>query len=105
MENRTEPNASRSDPIAQPTVGLAIHFGIVADMEVQFSDMDEDAVLASVTVVATQTNTKTTAAPANISIGSARFHGNGIGAGTAASRRTASMTDAQKPEDGTSASS
>src|ERR1700678_494020 len=37
--------------------------------------------------------------------GRARFHGNGIGGGAAASRRTASMTATAKPDDGSISSS
>src|SRR6202795_2223671 len=37
--------------------------------------------------------------------GKARFHGNGIGGGAAASRRTASMTETAKPDDGRISSS
>src|ERR1700722_5723718 len=45
--------------------------------------------------------TDTSARPAAHSPGRARFHGNGIGGGAAALRRTASMTDVTKPDDGT----
>src|SRR6267143_4652012 len=47
----------------------------------------------------------TSAKPATTRPGRARFHGNGIGGGAAASRRTASMTEMANPDDGRISSS
>src|SRR5208337_4943499 len=59
------------------------------------------AVLPNCTI-ATIPATRTTASarPPATRPGRARFHGNGIGGGAAASRRTASMTETAKPDDG-----
>ena len=51
------------------------------------------------------TRTSTSAQPATTRPGRARFQGNGIGGGAAASRRTASMTETAKPDDGSISSS
>ena len=51
------------------------------------------------------TRTTGSARPAITKPGSARFHGNGIGGGAAAPRRTASMTETAKPDDGRISSS
>src|SRR5208282_4999835 len=57
--------------------------------------------------MATTTVTKTSAStnPPTTRPGRARFQGNGIGGGAAASYRTASMTETAKPDDGRISSS
>src|SRR6266446_5933396 len=56
-------------------------------------------------VTSPPTRISASAKPATSRPGRARFHGNGIGGGAAASRRTASMTETAKPDDGSISSS
>src|ERR1700682_210611 len=71
-------------------------------------DMESCGVVAlpnCATAAITLTRISTSAKPATTRPGSARFQGNGIGGGAAASRRTASMTETGKPHDGSISSS
>ena len=55
-----------------------------------------DCTMATTTVMKTSASTN----PPTTRPGRARFQGNGIGGGAAAWRRTASMTETAKPDDG-----
>src|SRR5580658_445582 len=61
---------------------------------------DADDLITCATAATSVTKTITSTNPPATMTGRARFQGNGIGGGAAASRRTASMTEAVKPDDG-----
>src|SRR5215470_6237363 len=102
MENFTAINASKSEPIVQAAAGWLVHSESCAQKKFISTLAAETGALASDrSEVTARIGTQTTVSPASTSTGQARFQGNGMGAGSAPSRRTASITDAVNPAEAT----